>query len=104
EIKWHNIGGEWRPRATKPLSARVFGYPYEMVPEGDPEDRLMLDPDGNTGLRRFVDFPPGRFLVAINRGHGGHAAMAAPLRALVPYWLAAVYGLKWSMNYAQLYG
>lgn len=30
--------------------------------------------------------------------------MSAPLRALAPYWLAAVYGLKWFMNFTQLYG
>jgi len=29
---------------------------------------------------------------------------AAPLRALSGYWLAAIYGLKWFMNFTQLYG
>ena len=43
QIRWEQKGRLWKPRATKPLAARYLGYPYELVPEGDPEDRLMLD-------------------------------------------------------------
>lgn len=104
EIRWEQKGGLWKPRATKPLAARYFGYPYELVPEGDPEDRLMLDPEGGTGARNLIDFPDHRFLIGINKGHPGHPAVAAPLRSLAAYWLAAVYGLKWFMNFTQLFG
>lgn len=105
EIRWFRAGdGLWKPRATKPLAARYYGYPYEDSPNDDPEERLMLDPDGMQGARNFIDFPDHRFLVGINKGHKGHAAVSAPLRALAPYWLAAVYGLKWLMNFTQLYG
>ncbi|WP_226895735.1 phage portal protein family protein [Luteolibacter marinus] len=104
EIRWEAAAGGWRPRATKPLPARYYGYPFEEAPQDDPEDRLMLDPEGGTGSRNFVDFPQHRFLIGVNKGHPGHPAVAAPLRSLAAYWLAAVYGLKWFMSFTQLYG
>lgn len=105
EIRWfQNQDGEWAPRCTKAVPARFFGYPADYGLQEDPEDRLMFDPEGGMGMRRFVDFPENRFLVAIHRGHGGHPSVSAPLRALTAYWLAAVYGLKWFMNFTQLYG
>ena len=105
EIIWYRAKDfMWKPKATKPLPARYYGYPYEETSEDDPEERLMLDPSGSIGSRNFVDFPPHRFLIAVNKGHPGHPSVAAPLRALAPYWLAAVYGLKWFMNFTQLYG
>lgn len=105
EIRWEKgKDGAWKPRCTKTVPARFYGYPYDCATGEDPEDRLMFDPDGGTGVRKFVDFPEHRFLVAIHRGHEGHAAVAAPLRALSGYWLAAVYGLKWFLNFTQLYG
>jgi phage gp29-like protein len=105
EIRWsQNQDGEWAPRCTKAVPARFFGYPADYGLQEDPEDRLMFDPEGGMGIRRFVDFPESRFLVAIHRGHSGHPSLAAPLRALTAYWLAAVYGLKWFMNFTQLYG
>ena len=103
EIRWEQKDG-WRPRATKTIPARFYGYPYDAATAEDPEDRLMFDPSGMTGSRTFEDFPANRFLLAIQTGHAGHPAMAAPLRALAGYWLAAVYGLKWFMNFTQLYG
>lgn len=103
EIRWEKKDG-WRPRATKTIPARYYGYPYDAAAAEDPEDRLMFDPTGMQGSRAFVDFPENRFLIAIQTGHAGHPAMAAPLRALAGYWLAAVYGLKWFMNFTQLYG
>ena len=103
EIRWENKDG-WRPRATKNVPARYYGYPYDSATTEDPEDRLMFDPSGMQGSRAFVDFPENRFLIGIHTGHAGHPAMAAPLRALAGYWLAAVYGLKWFMNFTQLYG
>jgi len=101
EIRWKREGGGWRPGSTKVVPTRFYGYPYE----GQEEDRLMLDRTGGMGaLNQFEDFPPHRFLVATNGGHPGHAAVAAPLRALATYWLAAVYGLKWLIQFAQLCG
>ena len=98
-------GGEWKIHATKPLPARFFKYPSQNPSVQDPEDRLMFDPAGQIGNGfNLVDFPENRFLIGVNTGHASHPAIAAPLRALVPYWLAAVYGLKWLMQFSQLYG
>lgn len=104
EIRWEQTGREWRPRCTKAVPARFYGYPYDAYVEGDGEDRLMFDPAGAMGSRSFIDFPENRFLIAINGVHMGHPTVAAPLRALAGYWLAAVYGLKWFINFTQLYG
>ena len=105
EIRWERrTDGMWAPRSTKAVAARFYGYPYGFEDQADPEDRLMFDPDGMTGARSFVDFPEHRFLIGIHAGHAGHPATAAPLRTLAGYWLAAVYGLKWFLNFTQLYG
>lgn len=105
EIRWARASGnEWNPRCTKTVPARFYGYPYDIDTGPEGEDRLMFDREGGMGARRFEDFPEHRFLIAINAGHGGHPSVAAPLRALAGYWLAAVYGLKWFINFTQLFG
>lgn len=101
EIRWHRANdGTWQPRACKDVPARYYGYSTD----ASTEDRLMFDPTGAMGARKFEDFAENRFLVAIRSGHNGHPSVAAPLRALAGYWLAAVYGLKWFLNFTQLYG
>jgi phage gp29-like protein len=97
--RWENVGGEWRPAAYKPISARYYGYSNL----GDGEDRLMLNPEGGYTMN-FMDFPEHRFLIAINGGHPGHPTVSAPLRVLTGYWLAAVFGLEWFMKFANLFG
>lgn len=104
EIRWIKSEKGWQPRCTKNIQARFYGYPYGYENTEDPEDRLMFDPTGMMGSRAFEDFAPNRFLISIHCGHSGHPTVSAPLRALTAYWLAAVYGLKWFMNFTQLYG
>lgn len=101
EVNWQRGAGGWRPGSTKIVPPRFYGYPYD----GKEEDRLMLDRTGGMGaVNQFEDFPEHRFLIAVNGGHPGHPTVAAPLRALATYWLAAVYGLKWLLQFAQLCG
>jgi phage gp29-like protein len=103
EIRWHRAAsGMWEPRCTKPVPSRFYGYPPDPTDDGD--DRLQFYPSGQLYGSGAEDFPEHRFLIAVNAGHATHPAMSAPLRALAPYWLAAVYGLKWFMNFTQLYG
>lgn len=104
EIHWMRdpITKEWVPRCTKPISARFFGY--EPGNHNQEVDRLKFDCNGSRGMRMLEDFEDHRFLIAVNRGHSGHASTAAPLRALAQYWLAAVYGLKWLLEFSQIYG
>lgn len=105
EIRWdRRHDGGWKPRATIAVDAARYGYPYTAPDSTDPEDRLMFNPNGTLGARNYVDFEPNRFLIAVHSGHASHPTMAAPLRALTGYWLAAVYGLKWFLNFTQLYG
>lgn len=96
EILWQASG---RPRAAQPRGAQYFGYPRS----AEEEDRLMLNRSGHWN-GRLEDFPPHRFLVGIRCGHQGHPSVAAPLRSLVGWWLAANFGLKWMMQFAQVYG
>lgn len=100
EPQWALVDGEWVPTTCKVLPARHYGYPLH----GDNEDMLMLDRSGRWGCYSLEEFPPHRFLVAVNGGHPGHPSTAAPLRALAAYWMASVFGLRWGMTYAQLFG
>lgn len=100
ETRWGRDGAMWRPTSTKTAPPRYYGYSQAW----DGDDRLMLDRSGGMGALQLEDFPEHRFLIAVNGGHSGHAAVAAPLRALATYWLAAVYGLKWLLQFAQLCG
>lgn len=93
--------GSVKPRAYKSVPARFYGYPYGNE-EG--EDRLMFLREGGTSGYQYEDFPEHHFLLSLNSGHPGHASVAAPLRALTGYWLAANFGLKWMLNFTQLYG
>lgn len=100
EVRWQRTDKGIVPRAAKNVSPRFYGYPSS----DEEEDRLMFDPDGGFLGYHYEDFPPHRFLLAINTGHPGHPSIAAPLRALTGYWLAATFGLKWLLQFAQLYG
>lgn len=100
ELRWSRDGEGTRPRAAKVVSPRFYGYPYDE----DGEDRLMFNRDGGFSGYSYEDFPEHHFLLAINAGHPGHTSVAAPLRALTGYWLAATFGLKWLLQFAQLYG
>lgn len=101
EIHWQRgKDGKILPKHTRTLPPRFYDYPTCQ----DGEDRLMLDRSGSWIGSTLEDFPPHRFLVAVNRGHSGHPSVGAPLRALTGYWLAAVFGLKWMMNFTQLFG
>lgn len=100
EILWDQTPQGTLPRAGRPLPPRFFGFPDSV--EGG--DRLMLNRDGGFSSNAYEDFPEHHFLLGLNSGHPGHPAIAAPLRALTGYWLAATYGLKWLLNFAQLYG
>jgi phage gp29-like protein len=104
EINWYRAkDGMWKPKSTSRVPAKCYGYPYFIEDETDQRDRLMLNIEG-IATQNFVDFPPNRFLIGINCGHPGHPSMAAPLRALAFYWLAAVRGLKWMMQFTQRFG
>lgn len=101
EIHWERQAGRIAPKGTMNVPSRFYGYPFST--EGI--DRLMLDPSGGKqGFMNLVDFPENRFLIGVNGIHRGHPTTAAPLRALVGYWIACIYGLRWFMEFAQRFG
>lgn len=100
EVDYQLDESGYSPQSTKIVPPRFYGYPYDERGE----DRLMLDRSGQGIMNKFEDFPEYRFLLAVNGGHPGHPTVSAPLRALVGYWMAAVYGLKWFLGYAQVFG
>jgi len=100
EILWQVDERGVTPRSTVKLPWRNFAYPDR----NGTLDRLMLNRDGEYSLNNLEDFPHNKFIVAIKKGHGGHASQAAPLRALMTYWLGSVYGNKWLLGFSQIYG
>lgn len=100
EILWESSDKGITPEYTQQLPWRNFGYPYSH----SDKDRLMLNRTGDYSFNTLEDFPENKFIVAIKKGHTGHAAQAAPIRALVTYWLGSIYGLKWLLNFSQIYG
>ena len=98
EIYWQK-GENFTPHSNKNIPWRFIAYPST----SETQDRLMLAPEGHYG-QDLVDFPEHKFVIAVKRGHGGHATQSAPLRVLTSYWLAATYGLKWLLGFAQIYG
>ena len=98
EVFWDRKAEGTMPRSAKIVPPRFYDYP------DTGEDRLMFSPDGGFYSGNYEDFPEHHFLIAVNRGHGAHPSIAAPLRALTGYWLAATFGLKWLLQFTQLYG
>ena len=99
EVYWRRGEKGAEIKATKDIPWRFIGYPSYQ----DDSDRLMLAPKG-LYQSALIDFPEHKFLIAVRKAHKGHATVAAPLRALTQYWLAATYGLKWLLSFAQIYG
>lgn len=99
EIVWQSANGIISPRCYCPIPAKYLAYPNT----SNAVDRLMIAP---TGVNSSVleDFPPDKFLIGTWQQGGMHPIHAANLRALTKYWLASVYGLGWSMQFAQNYG
>ena len=105
EIHWQTVssssGPYMIPIATSEASPSHYRYPGT----GSDEERLQFSRGGRTsGRSNLEDFHHTNFLVGENRWHRGGILTTAPLRALVGYWLAHTYGLKWLMSYTQTYG
>jgi phage gp29-like protein len=99
EIIWHVENGIVSPRCYAPVPAKYLAYPSE----SNTIDRLMIAPKG-VNYDMLIDFPPDKFLIGIWQQGGNHPVHSANLRSLTKYWLAAIYGLGWYMQYCQLFG
>jgi phage gp29-like protein len=99
EIVWQLKDGIVSPRCYSPVPARYLSYTQAQ----NEDDRLMLAP-GGVYSSALEDFPAHRFIIGVWNSGSGHPMHAANIRSLSKYWLAAIYGLGWLMQYAQLYG
>lgn len=104
EIHWYQRNGAWMPRAAHLLTPRQYAW----GPDGT---RLGLtDPQGNnsaSGVNYFQGwrpFPEMQFVVGMWQTRSGVPGATALLRSLVPYWMGVVYGWKWLMQTAQIFG
>jgi phage gp29-like protein len=98
EIIWHVENGIVSPRCYAPVPAKYLAYPSE----SNTIDRLMIAPKG-VNYDMLIDFPPDKFLIGIWQQGCNHPVHSANLRSLTKYWLAAIYGLGWYMQYCQLF-
>jgi phage gp29-like protein len=98
EIIWHVENGIVSPRCYAPVPAKYLAYPSE----SNTIDRLMIAPKG-VNYDMLIDFPPDKFLIGIWQQGGCHPIHSANLRSLTKFWLAAIYGLGWYMQYCQLF-
>ena len=100
EIHWDKptVDGQF-PESTEELRPIYYRYPIH----GNYPDKLLFSPNGRTGTDLF-EFDPKKFLIGEKRLHRGGILTTAPLRVLVPFWIAATYGLKWFMQYGQIFG
>jgi phage gp29-like protein len=99
EIVWQVSNGVVSPRCYAPVPAKYLAYPQM----GGEVDRLMIAPAGTVN-GPLEDFPPDRFLIGVWGQGGIHPIHSASLRTLTKHWLAAIYGLGWLMQFAQLFG
>jgi len=103
EVRQDAAGGSAiLPRAFRRLGSRHFGYTTGMA--GQAGDALRFRPQSGHGYGNWEDFPEHQFVTGIYPGHEGHPSVAAPLRCLAKYWIAATYGPEWLLSYAQLFG
>lgn len=98
EIMWEP-GRVRAPRAYCPIPSTFYkwsSYPAQI-------DRLVLCPDG-VGSGPEMEFPPNKFIAAINCDGLDHPVYGAHLLALVGWFGAAKFGLSWFMEFCQIFG
>lgn len=99
EIIWAYDGGMYYPAAYLPVMPQFFAWECR---SGEP-DRLLLYPRG-VGFSDARAFPRHKFIVALNNQGVDHPMENSILRALVPWFCAAVWGPRWLMQYCQIFG
>jgi len=98
EIVWQLQNNIWSPRCYVPFPGQCLSYPQD----SRQEERLMWSKDGYNGDLR--DFERDSTLIAVRAQGGVHPIYSGAMRPLVKYWMAAVFGIGWYMQYVQLFG
>lgn len=99
EIIWQIENNIWSPRCYIPVPDRALSYPTDT----NQEERLMFAKKG-AAFDNLQDFPPDKFLIGVRSQGGVHPIFSGAMRPLVKYWMAAVFGMGWYLQYVQLYG
>jgi len=99
EMVWQLQNNIWSPRCYVPFPGRTLSYPLD----SNVEDRLMFAPD-LASYGKLLDFPKNTVLIGVRAQGGIHPLFSGAMRPLVKYWMAAVFGIGWYMQYVQLYG
>lgn len=99
EIIWQIENNIWSPRCYIPVPDRALSYPTD----SNQEERLMFAKKG-AAFDNLQDFPADKFLVGVRSQGGIHPIFSGAMRPLVKYWMAAVFGMGWYLQYVQLYG
>lgn len=122
EIHWGIGGTPMGARETRALpqilpraAHQLTGWQYAWEP-GPGRRRLGLREVGAIGntpsdarslkaaATDWQEFPANKFLVGQWHSRSGPAGATAMLRPLVPYWLGMMFGWRWLMQTAQLFG
>lgn len=100
EIDWgfDAEGSRWVPRRYRKILPKYYAW----TTQSDQPDALMLYPNG-TGQQPCIPFPENKFLVALGETLGDHPIFANKLVALIPWYIAAEFGLKEALNFISHY-
>jgi phage gp29-like protein len=99
EIVWQLQNDIWSPRCFIPFPGKCLSYPVD----SRMEDRLMYSTD-IAGYGNLKDFAPNTALIGVRAQGGLHPIFTGAMRPLVKYWMAAVFGIGWYIQFVQLYG
>ena len=96
QIEWAQGDGLVYPAAFTPVPAKYYGW----TTQDDEPDELVLYPRGiESG--EYRRFPEGRFVVALGKTVGDHPIFGARLISLIPWFIAAEFGLKEALLYCK---
>lgn len=100
EIDWgfDAEGSRWVPRRYRKILPKYYAW----TTQSDQPDALMLYPNG-TGQQPCIPFPENKFIVALGETLGDHPIFANKLVSLIPWYIAAEFGLKEALNFIAHY-
>lgn len=113
ELHWRATAMEWRPRASHAVTPRQYGWNPERTELGlivgsvgavDPMVYRGVATQLNPRSASWAPFPENQFLIGQWGVRTGAPGATAMLRSLVPYWLGAVYGWRWLLETAEMFG
>lgn len=95
QIEWQLDSGRWVPKRLIRWPQREFylGHPHAHVDYDPDELRVITDVNRTTG-QPLTDFPPGQWIVHVQKVSSQPLARAALFRVVTWYWLFKRFGMK----------